>query len=85
MKVLQSKVLVQVDNDQLQQKLGNFTVPVEDIEKATVIEVGNEVNKDGEILKLGDKVYIYPKSGKEFMENGEKYRVITLNEIIVVL
>lgn len=85
MKVLQSKVLVQVDNDQLQQKLGNFTVPVEDIEKATVIEVGNEVNKDGEILKPGDKVYIYPKSGKEFMKNGEKYRVITLNEIIVVL
>lgn len=85
MKVLQSKVLVQVDNDQLQQKLGNFTVPVEDIEKATVIEVGNEVNKDGEILKPRDKVYIYPKSGKEFMENGEKYRVITLNEIIVVL
>lgn len=85
MKVLQSKVLVQVDNDQLQQKLSNFTVPVEDIEKATVIEVGNEINKDGEILKPGDKVYIYPKSGKEFMENGEKYRVITLNEIIVVL
>ena len=85
MKVLQSKVLVQVDSDQMQQKLGNFTVPVEDIEKATVIEVGNEVNKDEDVLKPGDKVYIYPKSGKEFMEDGIKYRVITLNEIIVVL
>ena len=83
MKVIQSKVLVIVDKDTMTQKIGNFSVPVSDYEKAKVVEVGEEVGSD--VLKSGDTVLIYPNTGKQFTHDGTEYRVITLNEIIVVL
>lgn len=81
MKVIQSKVLVIVDKDTMTQKIGNFSVPVSDYEKAKVVGVGEEVGE----LKPDDIILIYPNSGKSFTHEGVEYRVITLNEIIVVL
>lgn len=81
MKVIQSKVLVIVDKDTMTQKIGNFSVPVSDYEKAKVVGVGEEVGE----LKPDDIILIYPNSGKPFTHEGIEYRVITLNEIIVVL
>jgi hypothetical protein len=81
MKVIQSKVLVIVDKDTMTQKIGNFSVPVSDYEKAKVVGVGEEVGE----LKPDDIILIYPNSGKSFTHEGIEYRVITLNEIIVVL
>lgn len=81
MKVIQSKVLVIVDKDTMTQKIGNFSVPVSDYEKAKVVGVGEEVGE----LKPDDVILIYPNSGKSFTHEGIEYRVITLNEIIVVL
>lgn len=81
MKVIQSKVLVIVDKDMMTQKIGNFSVPVSDYEKAKVVGVGEEVGE----LKPDDIILIYPNSGKSFTHEGIEYRVITLNEIIVVL
>lgn len=83
MKVIQSKVLVIVDKDTMTQKIGNFSVPVSDYEKAKVIGVGEEIGS--EVLKPEDTILIYPNSGKSFTHEGIEYRVITLNEIIVVL
>lgn len=81
MKVIQSKVLVIVNKDTMTQKIGNFSVPVSDYEKAKVVGVGEEVGE----LKPDDIILIYPNSGKSFTHEGIEYRVITLNEIIVVL
>lgn len=81
MKVIQSKVLVIVDKDTMTQKIGNFSVPVSDYEKAKVVGVGEEVGE----LEPDDIILIYPNSGKSFTHEGIEYRVITLNEIIVVL
>lgn len=82
MKVVQSKVLVIVSKDTMTQKIGNFSVPVNDFEKAKVVEVGEEVKSP---LKKDDEILIYPNSGKSFTHEGVEYRVITLNEIIVIL
>lgn len=51
--------------------------------KAEVIGVGEEVSEG--VLKPGDTILIYPNTGKSFTQDGTEYRVITLNEIIVVL
>lgn len=84
MRVIQSKVLVMVDKkDTMTQKIGNFVVPASEYEKAEVIGVGEEVSEG--VLKPGDTILIYPNTGKSFTQDGTEYRVITLNEIIVVL
>ena len=80
MKVIQSKVLVIVDK---KDTIGNFVVPASECEKAEVIGVGEEVSEG--VLKPGDTILIYPNTGKSFTQDGTEYRVITLNEIIVVL
>lgn len=86
MKVIDSKVLIQVEKESVYtQKVGSLSVPVGtgEFEIAKVIGTGEKVNP--EILKEGDKIYIYPESGKRFTHEMQEYRVITLNEIIVVL
>lgn len=84
MKVIQSKVLVIVDKkDTMTQKIGNFVVPTSEYERAEVVGVGEEVSEG--TLKPGDTILIYPNVGKSFTQDGTEYRVITLNEIIVVL
>lgn len=86
MKVIDSKVLVQVEKDTAcTQKVGSFSVPVGagEFEIATVLGIGEKV--DPSVLKEGDKIYIYTGAGKKFNHEMKEYRVITLNEIIVVL
>ena len=85
MKVLDSRVLVQVDETASTQKIGTIEIPGNrDAEKATVVTVGPE---SAEHIKEGDQVLIYTGAGKEFTneEDGKKYRVVTTNEIIVIL
>ena len=83
MRVIENRVLVQVKKTGPVEKIGSFVLPEETggFETATILSVGEKV----ESVKEGDTVYIYPGSGKEFMKDGQKYRVISLSEIIVVL
>lgn len=85
MKVLDSKVLIQIIKESTKTDTG-FILPenTNDYERAKVVAVGSEIAAKG-ILKEGDEVYIYLKCGKEIKVDGEWYRVITSNEIIVVL
>lgn len=87
MKVLGTKLLLKVEKSEgAAQKIGNLVIPVgndKDYETAEVIEVGKDL-KDEEVSK-GDKVYIYPQAGKVIYREGVEYRVITVNDIIVVL
>ena len=84
MKVIGSKVLVQVKKEETcTQMIGNFKLPENNsYETATILGIGEEVKSP---IKEGDSILIYPGSGKEIEIEGNKYRVITLNEIIIVL
>ena len=82
MKVLESRLLVQVDKSACTQKIGEFEVAITDHEVAKVIAVGPKVEGD---IHEGDTVYIYTGSGKEISVDNVKYRVITSNEVIVIL
>lgn len=87
MKVIGSKILLRVrKNDEVVEKIGNFVVPTGagEYEVAEVLGVGKEIEEKGEI-KVGDTVYIYLGAGKDFTSEGQKYRVIAPNEVIVVL
>lgn len=84
MKVIDSKVLVQVEKGSTcTQKMGSLEVPVGagEFEVAKVIGVGSKVEE----ISVGDTLYIYTGSGKKFTHEMAEYRVITLNEVIVVL
>ncbi len=87
LKVIGEKVLIKVEKntEQCTQKIGTLSIPVgpsaQEYEIAEVIGVGDKV----ENVKPGEKMYIYFGSGKKFVHSGEEYRVITLNEIIVIL
>lgn len=83
MRVIESRVLVQVKKTGPTEKIGAFVLPDDPsgLETAEVIAVGEKV----ESVKPGETVYIYANSGKEFMKDGQKYRVIALSEIVVVI
>ena len=85
MKAIGSKILVrEVEQEVLQEKIGNLTVPVgNDKEKmlCEVLSVGEEIKE----LKPGDKIYTYNNPGHKFRENGEDFRVISMPDILVVL
>jgi co-chaperonin GroES (HSP10) len=85
MKAIGSKILVkEVEQEVLQEKIGNLTVPVgNDKEKmlCEVLSIGEEVKG----LKPGDKIYTYYDPGHKFRENGEDYRIISIPDILVVL
>lgn len=92
MKVLDSKVLLQIIKENTKTESG-FILPenTNDYERAKVISIGDELEKKREqssgepVLKPGDEVYIYLSSGKKIKVEGEEYRVVTSNEIIVIL
>ena len=84
MKPVTNRVLLKVSEAVTPEtKIGGlvFQEKTPESEKAEVIEVGDEVKE----LKAGDNVLIYPEAGKKITVDGEKYRVVTLNEIIVIL
>ena len=83
MKVLDSKILIKSKRDGLVEKIGGFEVPVGAGEYAVaeVVAVGNNI----ENVKAGDTVYYYQNAGKELTIDGEKYRVITSSEVLVVI
>lgn len=89
MKVIGEKVLIQVDKqpELCTQKIGSLSIPVGpnagEYEVATIKGIGEKI--DPSVLEVGAKIYIYFGSGKKINYEGEEYRVITLNEIIVVL
>jgi len=83
MKVLDSRLLVQVDEKASTQKIGGIEIPADrDVQKAVVVAVGPDI---AEHVKEGEEVYIYPNAGKEFTYEGKKFRVVTTSEVIVVL
>ena len=83
MKVLDSKILIKSKRDGLVEKIGGFEVPVGAGEYAVaeVVAVGDKI----ENVNAGDTVYYYQNAGKELTIDGEKYRVITSSEVLVVL
>ncbi len=83
MKVLDSKIIVKLKEGRLTQKIGNLEMPVDEYEVAEVIGVGPEIIEGH--VSVGDTVYIYTGSGKVVSIEGESFRVITKNEIIIVL
>ena len=84
MKVLDSKILIKSKRDGLVEKIGGFEVPVGAGEYAVaeVVAVGHKLEG---VVKPGDTVYYYQNAGKELTIDGEKYRVITSSEVLVVL
>lgn len=88
MKVVNEKILIKVikESDNSRTPSG-LTIPntsiYEGIEKAKVVGV----SKNQDEIKVGDVCFIYLGCGKEFTnpEDGEKYRVISPSEIVVVL
>jgi co-chaperonin GroES (HSP10) len=82
MKAVGSRILVKEASTTTEKlKVGNFEVPVTDYEKVEILSVGEEIKS----LQEGDIALIYPGAGKEFMYDGQKYRVISINEVIVVI
>lgn len=83
MKVLDSRVALQVDKT-CTQKIGDIEIPVGagEYERARVVSVGPEIQDQ---IKEGDVVYIYPNAGKKFSIEGTEFRLVTSNEIIVIL
>jgi co-chaperonin GroES (HSP10) len=97
MKVLDSRVALQVDKT-CTQKIGEIEIPVGagEYERARVVSIGPEIQdqiKEGDVvyisffdqIKEGDVVYIYPNAGKKFSIEGTEFRLVTSNEIIVIL
>ena len=84
MKVIKSNVLCkEIKSDSPVTKINGFVIPEDQREytKAEVISFGDEVSG----LSVGDIIYIYPKAGKEIEIEGEKYRVINISEVILIL
>ncbi len=65
-----------------------LTTKKEETKYATVVSVGNGVLADGTKVdmpvKVGDKVYYKSYSTDEIEENGEKYIVVSLDNIIAI-
>ena len=84
MKVLDTRVLIKIEaTDEPITKIGSIELKTtKEFETATVIEVGEKVSEN---LHKDDKVLVYPGAGKEITVKGEKFRVISSSEIIVIL
>lgn len=87
MKVTCEKVLVSIQKEPESTKTASgLSLPnpnvADGIESAIVVTSGN----NDQVTK-GDRVLIYKGSGKEFTnpDDGKRYRVIALSEIIVIL
>ena len=84
MKPVTNRILIKVSEAvTAETRIGGIVIKEKspEYEKAEVIDFGAEVNE----LQKGDKILIYPDAGKKITVEGEKYRVVTLNEIIVIL
>ena len=82
MKAVGSRILIMAASETTEKlKVGSFEVPVTDYEKVKILSVGEEIKS----LHEGDVALIYPGAGKEFTHEGQKYRVISINEVIVVI
>jgi len=85
MLVLESKILLKVKRgEEATEKFGGFEVPVGagEYSVGTVVSIGPKVEGN---IKEGDTVYYYLNAGKEITIEGEKYRVVSSAEILVVL
>lgn len=82
MKVIEFKILLKVKKG-LTQKIGGLEIPIEanEYEIGEVLSVGEKVSG----IKEGDTVYFYTGSGKNITHEGESYRIINSNEVIVVI
>lgn len=87
MKCTSAKILVSVLKDETKTNDLGLTLPStlesEGLERAKVIYVGEEVTTK---IEVGTELFIYAGSGKEFTspEDNEKYRVISVADIVVI-
>ena len=82
MKTIEGKILLEVEKGCVE-KVGDFVMPVDSKEYETgkVLSVGPKV----EGVVVGDTVNFYTGAGYTITKEGKQYRVITSNEILVVL
>ena len=77
-----NKILTQVKkNTEPVEKVGVFVVPdTNDVyDTVNVISVGEEIKAN---IKAGDTLLIYKNSGTDFEIDGEKYRMISITDIL---
>ena len=82
MKTIEGKILLEVERGCVE-KIGEFMVPVDSKEYETgkVLSVGEKVVG----VKEGDTVNFYSGAGHTITIEGKPYRIITSNEVLVVL
>jgi len=80
MKAIGSRILVENISSGEKIKYGNFEVPQSDYETVKILSVGEEIKS----IHEGETALIYPGAGKNFIYEGKNYRVISINEVIVV-
>lgn len=81
-KAIDTKILVKpIDEVGPVEKLGGLVMPVGmgDHMVAEVVSVGSAVTQD---VSVGDKLYLYQGAGKELIHDGDKYRVITITDVL---
>lgn len=86
MKVTCEKVLVKIQSEPESMKTASgLSLPNPNVTDG--IESGTVITADTEKVSEGDHVLIYRGAGKEFTcpADNERYRVIALSEIIVIL
>jgi co-chaperonin GroES (HSP10) len=85
MKAVGNKILVKVElgkAEKLIQKSGGFMMPDSEsgFERATIVSVGEKLGNE---FQEGEVVLIKPYSGTNIEKEGEIYRIITTDDILV--
>lgn len=82
MRTIEGKILLEVEKGCVE-KIGEFVMPVDSNEYETgkVLSVGEKVVG----VKEGDTVNFYKGAGHTLTKDGKQYRIITSNEVLVVL
>ena len=90
MKVLDSRLLVQVDETASTQKIGGIEIPADrDVQKAKVIAVGPGGIVDGNEVKMqvsvGQKVIIRDYAGTTVKIEDEEYIIVRQDDIVAIV
>jgi len=87
LKVIDDKVLVQRDEEEVEKSPGGIIIPdtaKEKPQKGTVVAVGtDEELKD--VIKEGDKIVFGKYTGDELEFEGKKYLVVQRSDILAII
>jgi len=83
---LHERVIVKMDEAKTVTE-GGLLIPDEaqqTVTTATVIAIGNLVNREGENLKPGDHVIVQKMCGLPITIEGNQYKIVMVNDILYV-